>query len=1235
MALKKTGVQLVADDANDFLRSIGLADKAIAEFGQSAVDSAKDLKKLESAVKAALKIEALTDKLKIQTSQLKVLEQELSQVSAKYGESSVQAQKKRIAIDKLTSSIHQTEASLDQTRAALDAYKQGMTSAGRITEDAADKASRAGGKFEQAFSFAAGHLIAEGIERIGGALTGLIGKMIELGSSFETTLNVFAQTSQATGEQMEQVSAKARELGADLSLPGTSATDAAEAMLELSKAGLSVNDILAASKGVLSLSAAGQLSNAEAAEIAANALNAFHLEGSKAVMVSDLLAAAANASSLDVRDVADGFNQASAIFYEFQKPAIGAENAMIELTTALAIMANAGIKGSDAGTSVKTMLLKLAGPTDEAKGLMTELAASIGESGNLAYTSEGRMRSFRDIIQLTARATRNLSEETRNEAINTIFGSDAARAALILMGSTSDQAVELGQDYDTLRGKVTQVNAANDMAAARMKGLGGAIEAAKSGFETFLLEAITPWIPLLTRAAQGAGAFVDMLGPMIDLSADLAKAVADVISHIEDFIPLLIGVGAALTAKVIPGILASTAALIANTGALTANAFASLKSIAGYGLIVVAVGGVVKAYTELKDKIKAATEELLRSRPGWKESEELITQFGDSTEAVARGTQIQIDELKRLRDEQKRNIDLQAKLLLKNEGFLGGLNSFASSLGSGMGLEERMEKLRGVFKENEQAILDLNKKIQDQALINQDASAKAEAHGETWGRFAERQKGAIQSEQAMTQAVKATEDQLKDAQDTIAEIMSKGGGVLSEVVMTETAFRGEIETLETEHKDKMRELRDEYNNETNTKQREAIAERIKDEEKGYQEQFNIASTAYANEKAAQRAHLGQMLIDYINAQAVIFPERRKKSGELITAITQEYGIQASLSDQLFAGMLTDIDNYTTSASDDIGSLIGRLREAETTMGEAQQATATLSNDYITNLTKKFQEGKIGIDEFIAGLAAIPPKVTTEVNTKYTQTGTPPQNIVSGTRVIENAYTPGATTKPGGPKAGVARAKGGPFSSGVPMLVGEKGPEMIMPRTPGFVMNNAILRKFAASAQQANFNSGQRNKTTVQEYLAKHGIDASIFASRDSWSGASDKEFEALVKKGLALPSTDRFDRQISRAGQFIEQAIKTNDLSLAQQGMREAKGVTSQNDTGSFGSMGRVLGQSSMGSVRPPAATRSGSGHITVNASAVVNVSGANLDANQVADIAVTKMTGVLNSSLDKLILRG
>jgi minor tail protein len=338
-----------------------------------------------------------------------------------------------------------------------------------------------------------------------------VGQIAKIGIAYEDNLNIFKFVSKATGDQMAQVAAKARALGADVKLPGVSAAGAAAAMTELAKAGFTVQQSMDAAKGTLQLARVANISEADAATIAANAVNAFGIKASDTTKVVDQLAAAANSSSVEISDVSLAFQQAASVFSGFQAPAVGSTEAITELNTAIAVLGNNGIKGSDAGTSLKQMLLQLTGPTKNAKGEMELLAfkaaganvslaqqndilhggvkvqnealVSIGKHnkgltnlGDIAFTSSGKMRGLRDIIALTAAGTKGMTDEDRDFAITQIFGADASRAVIALLKGGLPI-------YDAQRKAVLQQGAAADFAAAKNKGLGGALDNVKSQFE--------------------------------------------------------------------------------------------------------------------------------------------------------------------------------------------------------------------------------------------------------------------------------------------------------------------------------------------------------------------------------------------------------------------------------------------------------------------------------------------------------------------------------------------------------------------------------------------------------------------------------------------------------------------------------------------------------------------------------------------------------------------------------
>lgn len=390
---------------------------------------------------------------------------------------------------------------------------------------------------------------------------------IKSAAAFSQTMAVVKSVSGATAEQMAQMSAKALQLGKDTSF---SAGEAANGLLELAKAGMSSEAALASIGGVLDLAAAGNLSVASAAEITANALNAFQLPAEQAVRVADLLAASANASSIEVTDMAQAFNMSASVFASNKQ-------SVEDLSTAIAIMGNNGIKGSDAGTSLKTMLMRLTAPTDTA-------AKAIDKLGLRVYNTDGSMRGFEDIVKDLAASTAHLSDEQRNQAFATIFGADAIRAANILVGAGAEE-------WDNMERAVTKAGAAQEVAGARMKGLAGAIEYIKGTIDSTLTAAFLP----LDQA----------LG-------DMVRWIADLIGKFGDLPQPVINAALAFGA-----VMAAAGPLLVALPLLGGVLAALLSSI---GLVVVAAAGLAAAWAAdwggIQEKTRAAVgviTELIRN----------------------------------------------------------------------------------------------------------------------------------------------------------------------------------------------------------------------------------------------------------------------------------------------------------------------------------------------------------------------------------------------------------------------------------------------------------------------------------------------------------------------------------------------------------------------------------------------------------------------------------------------
>ena len=422
-------------------------------------------------------------------------------------------------------------------------------------------------------------------------LAGIAAMALKSAGDFEASMNVLQSVSGATAGQMAALEAQALELGASTSF---SAGDAANAMLELGKAGMDTTAIMGAMPGVLSLAAAGSMDVGTAAGIAANAVNTFGLAASETTTVANMLAAAANASSADVSDLAAGFQMAGSVFASNGQ-------SMADLTSAMSLMANAGIAGSDAGTSLKTMLMRLAAPTQESADAMAALGLSV-------YNSDGSMRSFEAIVGDLSTATAGLSDAQRNAALSTIFGADAIRAANVLTAAGAD-------GFAAMEAQVAAAGAAEEAAAARMKGLNGAMDYLQGSIDSLLIALSAQFLPLLANMARGVA---DLISSFANLSPELqmgAIAFAAVTAAAGPVMLAVSGIGAAFgfllspVGLVIAAVTALAAAWTLNLGGIqeiTAGAVAAI--VPALQTVLAPIQSVVQAMATMGVNSTAANE---------------------------------------------------------------------------------------------------------------------------------------------------------------------------------------------------------------------------------------------------------------------------------------------------------------------------------------------------------------------------------------------------------------------------------------------------------------------------------------------------------------------------------------------------------------------------------------------------------------------------------------------------
>lgn len=422
------------------------------------------------------------------------------------------------------SAVERAEKSLERL-AVRTAATEGSISKSWV--EAGSKAAEAGGRI-----YNAGQQVADA----GDAMTaGVTVPLAAIGAaSAKTAIDFESSMSRVEGAlndpkaNMEELRQLALDMGADTVF---SASEAGAAMEELAKGGLTAADIKGgALKTTMDLAAAGSLELAEAANVTVQAMGAFGLTADETGEAANALAGAAAASSADVSDLTQGLSQVSA-------QAHSAGWSIQDTTAVLGAFADAGIRGSDAGTSLKTMLQRLAAPTDKSAAMMESLGINVRDSS-------GNMLDAAGVAGELQAKLSGLDSATRDAAIQTIFGADASRAALVMMNqgtdgiqrytaATNDQAAAQrladSQMGDTQR-SIEEMNGAIETASIQV---GGALAPAVTDVANAFggaAESFSDMDEGTQQAVVGFGLVAAAAGPVLSVSGRITKGVGSMVT---------------------------------------------------------------------------------------------------------------------------------------------------------------------------------------------------------------------------------------------------------------------------------------------------------------------------------------------------------------------------------------------------------------------------------------------------------------------------------------------------------------------------------------------------------------------------------------------------------------------------------------------------------------------------------------------------------------------------------
>lgn len=467
-------------------------------------------------------------------------------------------------------------------QADVTQFRSQMAAAGASVKKAADDmtgATKEGAKFRK------------GLDSLGGAAgkAGLVaaaglGAAVLKAANFDQAMSNVQAATHESAAAMSSLRDAALKAGADTAF---SATEAAAGIENLAKAGVSTTDILNGGlSGALDLAAAGGMEVADAAEAAAGAMAQFKIEGGEVPHVADLLAAAAGKAQGDVSDMVMALKQGGTV-------AAQTGLSIEETTASFAALAEQSLLGSDAGTSFKTFLASLTPATDKARAAMEQYNIQ-------AFDTQGNFVGMTDLAGQLREGLGDLTDEQRQVALETIFGSDAVRAASIIY----DNGAEGIANWTA---KVNDAGYAAETAAIKQDNLRGDLEKLGGALETALIGTGSGSQGPLRTLTQSLTSVVDAY---TKLPAGAQSAASAVMAT-----GALVGGSVWVGSKLVRGI-ADTREAMEGLGLAGPKASKALKGLATAGAVATGIYALSGALVELSNNMDEALPgaETLQSR---------------------------------------------------------------------------------------------------------------------------------------------------------------------------------------------------------------------------------------------------------------------------------------------------------------------------------------------------------------------------------------------------------------------------------------------------------------------------------------------------------------------------------------------------------------------------------------------------------------------------------------------
>ena len=563
------------------VEQIQRANTAYKSAEEAQAKQAEKIKKIEKALEDAKK------EYGENSDEVEKLERELSEANEEYEKQERQITnlsnkitKWNTDLNKTQTELVQTDQALDDTNDAIERFDEGMEDAENETKKfgiTMNNASEGTDKLKISLgSLVSAQVVVDVLRNCARAIKEVAEAALEVGTKFEASMSNVAALSGASGDALERLSDKAKEMG---STTIYSASESADALSYMALAGWNVEQMLEGIEPVLSLAAAANMDLAEASDIVTDYLTAFGLKAEDAAHFSDVMATAMSTSNTTVEMLGESYKNCAATC-----GSMGI--AMEDATAVLATMANAGVKGGEAGTALNAILTRLATNT---KGCADELE----EYGIAVYDAEGNMNSISSILNGLGEAWGDMSQQEQAALAKTIAGvSQYSKLQTIMLG-VSEAAEEGGQSFNDYAASLRDCDgAAQAMAKTMQDNLAGDVTLLKSALEGLGIATEGVFDDAFRKAVQGATDSVSRLERAIskgDLNASFSKLGDSIARFTEDMMTS--------AEEALPGFIDGLTWLIDNVDYITGGLKAAVTGLVTYKIATLAATIATEGFT--------------------------------------------------------------------------------------------------------------------------------------------------------------------------------------------------------------------------------------------------------------------------------------------------------------------------------------------------------------------------------------------------------------------------------------------------------------------------------------------------------------------------------------------------------------------------------------------------------------------------------------------------------------